>query len=187
MFVVSRAVALGRKAALITVAGNALGIYLQVALVAAGLGVVVERSVAVFTAVKLFGAAYLVWLGIQAIRHRRSNAITLEKAAAPAQSRSLFADGVVVGVANPKAIVFFAAILPQFVEPGGVPAGAQMLILGMVFVVVALVSDGAWGLAAGTARNWFARSPRRMERMSATGGAVMVGLGLRLALSGRAE
>jgi threonine/homoserine/homoserine lactone efflux protein len=187
MFVVSRAVALGRKAALITVAGNALGIYLQVALVAAGLGVVVERSVAVFTAVKLFGAAYLVWLGIQAIRHRRSNAITLEKAAAPAQSRSLFADGVVVGVANPKAIVFFAAILPQFVEPGGAPAGAQMLILGMVFVVVALVSDGAWGLAAGTARNWFARSPRRMERMSATGGAVMVGLGLRLALSGRAE
>jgi threonine/homoserine/homoserine lactone efflux protein len=187
MFVVSRAVALGRKAALITVAGNALGIYLQVALVAAGLGVVVERSVAVFTAVKLFGAAYLVWLGIQAIRHRRSNAITLERAAAPAQSRSLFADGVVVGVANPKAIVFFAAILPQFVEPGGVPAGAQMLILGMVFVVVALVSDGAWGLAAGTARNWFARSPRRMERMSATGGAVMVGLGLRLALSGRAE
>ena len=187
MFVVSRAVALGRKAALITVAGNALGIYLQVALVAAGLGVVVERSVAVFTAVKLFGAAYLVWLGIQAIRHRRSNAITLEKAAAPAQSRSLFADGVVVGVANPKAIVFFAAILAQFVEPGGAPAGAQMLILGMVFVVVALVSDGAWGLAAGTARNWFARSPRRMERMSATGGAVMVGLGLRLALSGRAE
>ena len=187
MFVVSRAVALGRKAALITVAGNALGIYLQVALVAAGLGVVVERSVAVFTAVKLFGAAYLVWLGIQAIRHRRSNAITLEKAAAPAQSRSLFADGVVVGVANPKAIVFFAAILAQFVEPGGAPAGAQMLVLGMVFVVVALVSDGAWGLAAGTARNWFARSPRRMERMSATGGAVMVGLGLRLALSGRAE
>jgi threonine/homoserine/homoserine lactone efflux protein len=187
MFVVSRAVALGRKAALITVAGNALGIYLQVALVAAGLGVVVERSVAVFIAVKLFGAAYLVWLGIQAIRHRRSNAITLEKAAAPAQSRSLFADGVVVGVANPKAIVFFAAIIPQFVEPGGAPAGAQMHILGMVFVVVALVSDGAWGLAAGTARNWFARSPRRMERMSATGGAVMVGLGLRLALSGRAE
>ena len=140
-----------------------------------------------FTAVKLFGAAYLVWLGTQAIRHRRSNAITLEKAAAPAQSRSLFVDGAVVGVANPKSIVFFAAILPQFVEPGGAPAGAQMLILGMVFVVVALVSDGAWGLAAGTARNWFARSPRRMERMSATGGAVMVGLGLRLALSGRAE
>ena len=187
MFVVSRAVALGRKAALITVAGNAVGIYIQVLLVAAGLGVVVERSVAVFTAVKLFGAAYLVWLGVQAIRHRRPHASLSQTGPVTAQQRSLFIDGVVVGVANPKAIVFFAAILPQFVEPGGAPAVVQMGTLGMVFVLVALISDGAWGLAAGTARDWFARSPRRMERMSATGGAVMIGLGLRLALSGRTD
>jgi threonine/homoserine/homoserine lactone efflux protein len=101
MFVVSRAVALGREAALVTVAGNALGIYVQVVLVAAGLGVVVERSVAAFTAVKLFGAAYLVWFGIQAVRRRRSNASVVENAAAPAQSRSLFVADVVVGLANP--------------------------------------------------------------------------------------
>jgi len=187
MFVVSRGVAFGRKAALVTVAGNSLGIYLQVVLVAAGLGVIVERSIAVFTAVKLLGAAYLVWLGVQAIRQRRSAALALEATKTSDTQRSFFVDGVVVGVANPKAIVFFAAILPQFVEPTGAPAGAQMLVLGMVFVVIALISDGVWGLVAGTARDWFVRSPRRLERMSVTGGLVMVGLGLRLALSGRSD
>ena len=90
-----------------------------------------------------------------------------------------------VGVANPKAIVFFAAILPQFVDRGGAPVAIQMAFLGVVFVVVALVCDGAWGLAAGTARDWFARSPRRLERLGAIGGATMVALGVQLAIAGR--
>ncbi len=187
MFVVSRAVALGRRAALLTVVGNAVGVYVQVVLVAVGLGAIVERSVAVFTVIKLAGAGYLVWLGIQEIRHRRDVATSLDASDGVRPRRSVFFDGVIVGVANPKAIVFFAAILPQFVDRGGAPAGLQMAFLGVIFVVVALISDGAWGLAAGTARQWFARSPRRLERLGAGGGVVMIGLGLQLAVSGRRD
>ncbi|MEM9515971.1 MAG: LysE family translocator [Actinomycetota bacterium] len=186
MFVVSRAVSAGRRAAFVTVLGNSLGEYVQVMLVAVGLATVVERSVLAFTVVKLVGAAYLVWLGIQAIRHRGESARLLDRSAPLRTDRSQFVDGFVVGVANPKSIVFFAAILPQFVDGAG-PAVAQMMVLGVVFVAVALVSDSLWALAAGTARNWFARSPRRLARLGGTGGVVMIGLGAQLALSGRAD
>lgn len=184
MFVVSRAVGLGRRAALVTVLGNASGVYVQVVLVALGLGAVVERSVLVFSAIKFLGAGYLAWLGVQAIRHRKQMTSAIEASSEMVPRRSVFLDGFVVGIANPKAIVFFAAILPQFIEPGGAPASLQMAFLGLIFVGIALLSDGAWALAAGTAREWFARSPRRLERLGAGGGAVMIGLGVKLAISG---
>ncbi len=188
MFVVSRAVALGRRAALITVLGNAVGVFTQVLLVAVGLGAIVERSIAVFTIVKLAGAGYLVWLGVQAIRHRHELTSKLSGNDAVAQpSRSVFRDGFVVGIANPKAIVFFAAILPQYVNPAGAAPQLQMLALGLIFVLVALASDGAWALAAGTARGWLAGSPGRLARLRAVGGTAMIGLGCQLALSGRKD
>lgn len=188
MFVVSRAVALGRRAALMTVLGNAAGVYVQVVLVAVGLGVIVERSIAVFTAIKLLGAGYLIWLGIQAIKHRSSLADTFNNDEAAIQApQSVFRDGFIVGLANPKAIVFFAAILPQCVNANGAPPLLQMLVLGLIFVVVALLSDGAWGLAAGTARHWFARSPNRLSRLGAIGGTAMIGLGAQLAVTGRKD
>lgn len=187
MFVVSRGVALGRRAALLTVVGNATGVYVQVLLVGVGLGAVVERSVVVFTAVKLLGSAYLIWLGAQAIRHRRGMADVLDSSRAVRPRRSVFADGVVVGAANPKAIVFFAAFLPQYVDAGGAPAALQMALLGLIFVVIALLSDSVWGLVAGTARQWFAHSPRRLARLGGAGGLTMIGLGVHLAVSGRAD
>ncbi|QYG95010.1 LysE family translocator [Iamia sp. SCSIO 61187] len=187
MFVVSRGVALGRRAAVLTVVGNAAGAYTQVILVAAGLGALVQRSVAVYTAVKLVGAAYLVYLGVQAFRHRRALHLTAGGVVPARSYRRLLLDGYVVGVANPKVIVFFAAILTQFVDPDGGPVPLQMAVLGLIFVGIALVSDGAWGLMAGTARGWLARSPRRLSTLGGTGGLVMVGLGVRLALSGRAD
>lgn len=187
MFVVSRGVALGRRAALLTVAGNAAGVYLQVLLVAVGLGAIVERSVVAFTTVKLAGAAYLVWLGIQALRNRHQLARALDVVGTVRTRRSVFADGFVVGAANPKAIVFFAAILPQYVTTGGAAVGLQMAFLGLVFVVIALVSDGVWGLVAGTARGWFSRSPDRLARLGGVGGATMIGLGVQLAVSGRSD
>lgn len=187
MFVVSRAVTMGRRAALLTVVGNATGVYLQVVLVALGLGVMVERSILAFTVIKLLGAGYLVWLGVQAIRHRAELSRVLDATEVVRPRRSLFLDGLIVGIANPKAIVFFAAILPQFVQTDGAPVGLQMAFLGVVFVLIALVSDGIWGLAAGTARHWFARSPRRLERVGGAGGLVMIALGLQLAVSGRKD
>lgn len=137
--------------------------------------------------VKLVGAAYLVFLGVQAFRHRRRLHLAADEGAATRSRRRLLLDGYVVGVANPKVIVFFAAILTQFVDPHGGPVPLQMAVLGLIFVLIALLSDGAWGLMAGTARTWLSRSPRRLSTVAGTGGLVTIGLGLRLAVSGRAD
>jgi threonine/homoserine/homoserine lactone efflux protein len=187
LFVISRGVALGRRAALVTVAGNALGIYLQVLAVAIGLGAVVERSVVALEVLKLAGAIYLIYLGIQALRQRRELATVLDAAGTLRPRRRIFREGFVVGVTNPKNIIFFTAVLPQFVDESGAPVALQMTVLGTIYVVIALVSDSVWGFIAGTARSWFARSPRRLELLGGTGGLVMLGLGLRVAISGRRD
>jgi len=187
LFVVSRGVALGRRAAVITAMGNAVGIYLQVAAVALGVGAVIERSVMLLGAIRLVGAAYLVYLGVQAVRRRRALASVLDVGAADPERRSLALEGFLVGVSNPKWIVFFTAILPQFIDPGGAPVPVQMLTLGAIAVAIAVVSDSIWGMAAGTARSWLARSPRRLEALGGVGGLTMIGLGVRLAATGRKD
>jgi threonine/homoserine/homoserine lactone efflux protein len=187
LFVIGRAVALGRRAGLATVAGNAAGAYLQVTTVALGIGAIVERSVRVFTAVKLLGACYIVYLGVQAIRHRRALALALDTATVPRSTRRIVLEGFVVGATNPKGAVFFAAVLPQFVAPAAGHVPLQQLALGLVFVAIALLSDGTWAVLAGTARNWFARSPRRLELVGGTGGLLMISLGVRLAFTGRRD
>lgn len=187
LFVVSRSLMLGRVAGVGTAAGGQIGVYLQVVAVAFGVGALVERSVAIFTAIKLAGAAYLVYLGVQAIRHRGSLREALDVAAEPRSFGRILRDGIVVGVSNPKVIVFFAAVLPQFVNR---PAGhipVQMLQLGAVFVAIAVVCDSTWALAAGTGRAWLARSPRRLEMVGGAGGLAMIGIGASLALTGRKD
>lgn len=185
LFVVGRAVTVGRRAALATVLGNAAGEYLQVLLVALGLGFVLQRSELAFTAVKLAGAAYLVWLGVDAIRRRRALADALTVPAPSGRAGRAAREGFVVGATNPKTTVFFAAILPQFVDPAWGPVPLQMLFLGLVFLAIAVVSDGAWALAAGSARRWLARSRRAREALNVGGGVVMIGLAVRLALVDR--
>jgi threonine/homoserine/homoserine lactone efflux protein len=190
LFVISRGVALGRRAALMTVVGNATGVYVQVIGVALGLGAVIERSVLAFNAIKLVGAAYLMVLGVQALRHRRDHVAGTAPgsggAGGPAKGMGrIYRDGFVVGALNPKAIVFFAAILPQFAVPAAGSVTLQILLLGLVFAAIALVSDGAWGVAAGTAREWLSRSPRLLQGFRGFGGLVMIGLGARLLTTGR--
>lgn len=182
LFVIGRSLALGRLGGLLSVLGNALGLLPVVLAVALGIGTLVEQSLVVFTIIKFAGAAYLVYLGVQAIRHRRRTAVTHE--AAPRRSHwRILGEGFVVGVTNPKSLVFFVAVLPQFADrSGSVPL--QLLELGVVFLVLALASDSAWALAAGGARDWFGRSPKRVERLGATGGVMMIGLGGVLALTG---
>lgn len=185
LFVVSRSLTLGRRAGLATVVGNAAGVYVQMLAVAVGLGAVVEESLAVFTVVKLVGAAYLVYLGVQAIRHRGALAHAFADRAQAKGITRIVADAFVVGVANPKAVVFFAAVLPQFVDRSRGHVPAQMLVLGAVFCAVALVSDGTWALAAGAARSWLTRTPRRLATVGGVGGLAMIGIGARLAVTGR--
>jgi threonine/homoserine/homoserine lactone efflux protein len=187
MFEISRSVALGRRAGLATVAGNALGELVQAAAVAVGIGAIIQRSAPLFTLVKVIGVAYIIVLGIRAIRDRRVLSDALGVAVAPQSDRRIFAEGFVVGLTNPKSLVFFAAVLPQFVvsDAGAVPL--QLALLGFVFVLIALVSDSAWVVVSGTARDWFARSPRRLELVGGAGGLMMIAVGIRLAFTGRKD
>lgn len=184
LFTISRALTVGRRPALLTVLGNAVGVYLHVIAVALGIGAIVAQSIAVFTVLKLAGAAYLVYLGIQAIRHRKAITQLLNQPATPTANQRVFADGLIVGVTNPKSIVFFAAVLPQFADPYAGHLPSQLLVLGAVSIVAALLSDSVWALVASAARDWFGRSPQRLAAIGAAGGLAMVGLGIRLALTG---
>ena len=185
LFVIGRAMSCGRRAALLTVAGNACGFYAQVVLVALGLGAIVEQSVIAYTTVKLVGSAYLIYLGVQAVLRRRLITAAVGTAPCDKPTRSMLVDGFVVGLTNPKTIVFFAAIAPQYVDRSGPPAGVQIMTLGLVFVSIALMCDSLWGVAAGSARRWLERNPRRLEQIGAAGGLAVIGLGVNLAVSGR--
>lgn len=187
LFVISRSLQLGRAAGVGTAVGGQLGVYAQVAAVAFGIGVLVERSATIFTVIKLAGAVYLAYLGVQAVRHRRSLAEALGTQVAKKPPWRIVRDGFLVGVTNPKVVVFFAAVLPQFVDRAAGRVPLQMLLLGAIFIGIAVISDGSWALAAGTARAWIARSPRRLELVGGAGGLAMIGIGVSLAVSGRKD
>lgn len=182
LFVTGRSISLGRRAGVLSVVGNALGVVPAVFAVAFGVGAVVASSVVAFTVIKLVGAMYLVFLGVQAIRHRHTH--VEGTARAPSSVRKLLLQGFVVGVTNPKTIAFFVAVLPQFVNPAAGAVWAQLLVLGFIFMLLGLASDSVWALAAGTARTWFAKSPRRISTLSGAGGVMTIGLGGALALTG---
>ncbi|TFD78210.1 LysE family translocator [Cryobacterium fucosi] len=184
LFVIGRSLALGRIGGFLSVLGNALGMVPVIAAVALGLGAVVTQSVVVFTVIKFVGAAYIVYLGVHAIRHRRAVARDIGVSGARKSNWRLLAEGSVVGISNPKSIVFFVAVLPQFVDYRAGAVQLQLMTLGVLFVFLALLGDSIWALAAGSARAWFAKSPRRMESLSATGGVMMIGLGGVLAATG---
>ncbi|QLY31642.1 LysE family translocator [Nocardia huaxiensis] len=187
LFVIGRALTEGRRAALVSVLGHSLGVLGVLLLVAVGLGAVLQASAILLTIVKLAGALYLIYIGIQAIRERRSLRAALGTQAQTAHRRRVFRQSVIVGVTNPKAIIFFSAVLPQFVDPASGPLPVQMLILGFLFLAIALVSDSAWALVAGSARDWFAKSPKRMDAVGGAGGVMIIGLGASVAVSGNAH
>jgi threonine/homoserine/homoserine lactone efflux protein len=188
VFVVGRALAYGRGVALATVLGNSLGLLVVLVLVAVGLGVVVQESIAVFTVLKLLGAAYLVYLGVQAVRHRHGFTVADRRTTdAVLSRRRAVRQGFVVGVSNPKAFMIFAAVLPQFVDRGAGHVQVQMLLLGLLAFCIGLGSDSVWALLAARLRTWFHASPRRGEAMGAVGGLSMIGLGVGIAVAGRPE
>lgn len=186
LFVVGRALAHGRRTALTTVFGNAAGAYVLVIAVAFGVGAIIERSVIAFTVLKFAGAAYLIYLGVTAVRHRGKLQAGIDGAGADQGGLRTLWDGFAVGVANPKTIVFFAAVLPQFVDRSH-EVVIQILILGLVFNLIAIASDSVWGLVASGARNWFARSPQRLALVGGVGGLGMIGLGVTVAVTGRKD
>jgi threonine/homoserine/homoserine lactone efflux protein len=188
VFTISRGVALGRRAALMTVLGNTSGLLVQLVLVVIGLGPVLASSDTVFTALKLIGAAYLVLLGFRSIRDRKALAAALSPdAIRPRATRTTLREGFMVGVTNPKGLLIFTAVLPAFVDRSAGHPTLQLATLGAICAVIALFSDSTWALASGTARAWLGRSPARLERLSAGGGVAMTLLGAGLALTGRGK
>ncbi|MDN4477830.1 LysE family translocator [Demequina sp. SYSU T00039] len=185
LFVVGRALHLGRGPALVSVVGNAAGPLVHAALVAVGVGALVAASEAAFVVLKVIGGLYLIWLGIQAIRHRGEGLEAEDDGTAAPSVRRLLAESFTVGVTNPKTLVFVAAVLPQFADPDRGPVAAQILLLGAIFAALAVVSDGVYVLIASGARDWFARSPGRLARVRAAGGGMIAALGVVVLLSRR--
>jgi threonine/homoserine/homoserine lactone efflux protein len=176
LFTIGRALTVGRREALLSVVGNAIGVTAQAVFVAVGLGAVVAASITAYTVIKVAGAAYVIYLGIQAIRHRREAREAMQAHVSATRGHALRI-GAVVGLTNPKTILFFVAFLPQFVNTGAGHVGVQMVVLGGVFGLMAVCSDSVWALLAARAREWFARKPARLDTLGATGGVMMVGLG----------
>jgi threonine/homoserine/homoserine lactone efflux protein len=179
LFVIARAIAWGRKVAVFTVAGNVSGSFVLSVFVALGLGPILQRSDLAYTAVQWGGGLYLMYLGFDAIKHRKIHAadMTNQGDSEPSALRSM-RDGFWVGALNPKAIVFYAAVLPQFIDRDKGHITAQLILLGAIFSTLAFISDGSWGLLAGTARAWLANDSSRLEKLRATGGSIMILLGL---------
>ena len=184
LFVIARAIAWGRKTAVFTVAGNVTGAFALSTMVAIGLGPILQRSDLAYAAIQWGGGLYLMYLGIEAIRQRRVHAEDMRNQGdiAPGVARSM-RDGFWVGALNPKGLVFYAAVLPQFVDREKGNVALQLIFLGAVFSILAFVSDGTWGLLAGTARQWLATDAKRLEKLRATGGIVMIILGISVLIS----
>jgi len=179
LFIIARAIAWGRATAVATVTGNVTGAFTLSLMVAFGLGPILERSEIAFVAVQLLGGLYLIYLGIDAIKHSKIHAADMVNQGdlRPSSVKSI-KDGFWVGALNPKGLVFFAAILPQFVDKGSSNVTAQLVLMGATFSILAFFSDGTWGLLAGTVREWMATTPDRLVIMRRIGGLVMITLGI---------
>jgi len=179
MFVVARAVAWGRATAWLTALGNAFGMLALSVVIALGLGPLFQRSALLLAIVQGLGGLYLIWLGIDALRHRRAHVdamVTVDE-----EKPSLWQvirQGFMVGILNPKALVFFSAVFPQFVEPASGSVTVQLLIFGLIFAVLSVLLDGMWAIVVGSSRDWFVTSDKRLLVLRTVGGVVMIVLGV---------
>lgn len=183
LFTIGRGISYGKKAALVNVAGNSVGMLLGSLAVAIGIGTFVQSSDIAYAIVGVLGGGYLVYLGYDAVKTRKDVAQALVSKADPKPMGQLFRQGFVVGFLNPKSLVFFAAILPQFVDPRKGQIILQMVFLATIFFVIAVLSDGTWGIVAGTARHWLAGTPTRIEKISGAGGFIIIALGVSVVIS----
>lgn len=177
MFAISRALVLGKKGAVLTVVGNGIGVWIQAMAVAVGLGVLIQENDLLMHGIRLAGAAFLIYLGFNSIRHRKDG-LDISAPVEPPKSRHLLRESIIVGISNPKTIVFFTAIFPQFVSAASGPLVWQMVELGFVFVFFGISGDAVYALAAGAARDWFAQSPGRIVVIRTIGGSLILGLGI---------
>jgi threonine/homoserine/homoserine lactone efflux protein len=181
LYVVTRSIQQGRRAGLVSVLGLHTATLVHIAAAAAGLSALLVRSAIAYSIVKYAGAAYLVFLGIRALR---SGDDPVEQVRVPATTRRLYVEGFVVNLLNPKTALFFFAFLPQFVDVhrGRVPM--QMAILGLLFAFLGLCSDSAYAVLAARLGRRFAASPRFRRRQRRATAGILIGLGATAAVSG---
>jgi threonine/homoserine/homoserine lactone efflux protein len=177
--VISTGATQGTRAALITVAGSTLGNALLIGAIAFGLNAIIRNTAEIFEVLRWVGAAYLIWLGIQAWRHAGEAGPTL----ALPRGHVYFRREFLVALSNPKTIAFFTAFLPQFVDPH-YPAGFQLAVMCAVFVPMAGLSDAGWAIAAGAGRTFFLRGANA-KWLGWLSGAVLIGGGIWLSLARR--
>jgi threonine/homoserine/homoserine lactone efflux protein len=164
---------------LLTALGNALGMLLLSVFIAIGLGPLLQRSELLLIVVQVLGGIYLIYLGIDALRHRQAHADDMVKVEEVKPSNyQILRQGFTVGVLNPKALVFFSAVFPQFVDPAVGSITIQLLIFGAIFTALALMLDGTWGILVGSSRDWFVTSKSRLVTLRTIGGVVMMALGI---------
>jgi threonine/homoserine/homoserine lactone efflux protein len=182
LYVVTQSVSHGRRAGVASMLGIEAGGLVHVVAAALGLSALLASSALAFSVVKYVGAAYLVFLGVRRLLSRDA---TAGDAAPEHRSHGrLFRQGVVVNVLNPKTALFFLAFLPQFVDPARGSVTLQLLVLGLVFVGLATLSDGGYAMLAGTAAERLRGSDRLLRRERYVSGGVLVSLGVATALSG---
>ncbi|WP_326820322.1 LysE family translocator [Streptosporangium sp. NBC_01756] len=182
LYIVTRSVAQGRGAGLVSVLGIHLGSVVHVAAAALGVSALLAASATAFAVVKYAGAAYLIWLGIRKLMARPDDTETAEPVVAT-RSR-MFWEGFVVNVLNPKTAIFFLAFLPHFTDPSRGPIAPQILLLGMVWIALGMASDGAFALLASAMAGRLRRSARTRRRLDVTSGVVYLGLGAVAAFTG---
>jgi threonine/homoserine/homoserine lactone efflux protein len=178
--VVSTGARQGTRAALVTVAGTTLGNAVLIGAIATGLSIVVRHAAVLFEVLRWVGAAYLIWLGIQAWRHAGKMG---DAAAVPPRGRVHFVRGVLVALSNPKTIAFFTAFLPQFVDPS-LPVERQLLVMCVVSVLLAGLTDCLWAIAAGVGRAFFL-APGRARLLDRLSSLALIGGGIWLSLARR--
>lgn len=182
MYIITRGIQQGRRAAVVSSLGVQAGMVVHILLATFGLGAVVARSPVLYDVIKYAGAGYLVWIGVAHLR-KRHIAID-ETALRPVSTRHLFLHGFAINMLNPKVILFVLALLPQFVDPSRGSTVAQMLVLGSVFIAVALVSDTAYALASGSLGVWLRGHPGSARHRDRASGIVYLALGVLVALTG---
>ena len=187
LYIVTRSVDQGRAAGLASVCGVHVGTLLHVAAAALGLSALLVSSATAYDTVRWLGAAYLVGLGVRRLLARDED-VPEAAAAGPGARRSglgrIFAQGVVVNVLNPKTALFFFAFLPQFVDTSRGSVPFQVVVLGAAFVLLGLLSDGAYALLASTGAGWLRRRPQVARASRLVSGGVLISLGVTTALAG---
>jgi threonine/homoserine/homoserine lactone efflux protein len=185
LYIVTRSVDQGRAAGLASVGGIHVGTLVHVAAAALGLSALLVSSATAYNAVRWLGAAYLVWLGVRRLlAHDEPSGSAKNPHTSRLGLGRVFAQGVVVNVLNPKTALFFFAFLPQFVDTSRGSVPFQVVVFGVAFVVLGLVSDGAYAVAASTGAGWLRRRPGVARASRLLSGGVLISLGVTTALAG---